>query len=128
VEQQARGLGFVSYSYIAKLDFHRKSRTGVIEAILADCKDPGDVVKIARVMVAESQRALITRFSPGHLEALKQAFDQDKLEWNSRTRTIVIHDGMPAPRIGGVVGIVPAGTAETFQLRKIQGCSLQNEL
>ena len=49
-EKQARGLGFVSYMDIAKLDSHRKSRTGVIEAILADCKDPDDVVEIARVM------------------------------------------------------------------------------
>ena len=81
-EQQARGLGFVSYADIAKLDSHRKSRTGVIEAILADCKDPEDVVEIARVMVAESKRALITRVSPRHVEALKQAFGQDKLEWN----------------------------------------------
>ncbi len=62
-EQQARGLGFVSYADIAKLDSHRKSRTGVIEAILADCKEPEDVVEIARVMVAQSRRALITRVS-----------------------------------------------------------------
>ena len=70
-EQQARGLGFVSYADIAKLDSHRKSRTGVIEAILADCKEPEDVVEIARVMVAQSKRALITRVSPKHLEALR---------------------------------------------------------
>jgi NCAIR mutase (PurE)-related protein len=111
-EYQARGLGFVSYSDIAKLDSHRKCRTGVIEAVLADCKDPEDVVEIARVMVAESKRVLITRVSPRHLEILKQAFGQDKLEWNRRARTVVIHDGTPAPRTGGIVGIVSAGTAD----------------
>ncbi|AYK14652.1 MAG: nickel pincer cofactor biosynthesis protein LarB [Methanosarcina flavescens] len=111
-KQQARGLGFVSYTDIAKLDSHRKSRTGVIEAILADCKSPDDVVEIARVMVAESKRALITRVSPQHVEVLKQAFGEDKLEWNSRARTVVIHDGTPAPRTGGIVGIVSAGTAD----------------
>ena len=111
-EQQARSLGFVSYTDIAKLDSHRKNRTGVIEAVLADCKTPEDVVEIARVMVAESKRALITRVSSGHLDALKQAFGQDKLEWNSRARTVVIHDGTPVPRTGGVVGIVSAGTAD----------------
>jgi len=46
-EQQVRGLGFVSYSNIAKVDTHRKNRTGVVEAILADCKEPEDVVEIA---------------------------------------------------------------------------------
>jgi len=111
-EQQVRGLGFVSYSNIAKLDSHRKSRTGVIEAVLADCKEPEDVVEIARVMVAESGRVLITRVSATHLDALKAAFAPESLEWNSRARTVVIHDGTPAPRTGGVVGIISAGTAD----------------
>ena len=111
-EQQARGLGFVSYMDIAKLDSHRKSRTGIVEAILADCKEPEDVVEIARIMVAESKRALITRVSPRHVEVLNQAFGPDKLEWNCRARTVIIHDGTPAPRTGGVVGIVSAGTAD----------------
>jgi pyridinium-3,5-biscarboxylic acid mononucleotide synthase len=111
-EHQARGLGFVSYSDIAKLDSHRKSRTGVVEAILADCKEPEDVVEIARVMVSQSKRALITRVSAKHLEALRVVFGQDKLEWNSRARTVVIHDGTPVPKTGGVVGIISAGTAD----------------
>jgi NCAIR mutase (PurE)-related protein len=111
-EQQARGLGFVSYADIAKLDSHRKNRTGVVEAILADCKESEDVVEIARVMVTRSKRALITRVTPKHLEALREAFAQDKLEWNSRARTVIIHDGTPAPRTGGVVGIISAGTAD----------------
>lgn len=111
-EKQARGLSFVCYSDIAKLDSHRKSRTGVVEAILADCKEPEDVVEIARVMVAQSKRALITRVSAKHLEALRAVFDQDKIEWNSRARTVVIHDGTPAPKTGGVVGIISAGTAD----------------
>jgi len=111
-EKQVRGLGFVSYSNIAKLDSHRKSRTGVIEAILADCKEPEDVVEIARIMAGESKRALITRVSTPHLEALMRAFGPDKLEWNSRARTVVIHDGTPAPSTGGVVGVISAGTAD----------------
>ncbi|AKB73448.1 Circadian phase modifier [Methanosarcina lacustris Z-7289] len=111
-EKQVCSLGFVSYSNIAKLDSHRKSRTGVIEAILADCKEPEDVVEIARVMAGESKRALITRVSTPHLEALMRAFGPDKLEWNSRARTVVIHDGTPAPSTGGVVGVISAGTAD----------------
>lgn len=111
-EQQARGLGFVSYSNIAKLDSHRKSRTGVIEAVLADCKEPEDVVEIAKVMVGGSGRALITRVSERHVEALKEAFPPEKLEWNRRARTVVVHDGTPAPCTGGVVGVISAGTAD----------------
>ncbi len=111
-EHQARGLGFVSYSDIAKLDSHRKSRTGVVEAILADCKEPEDVAEIARVMVSQSKRALVTRVSTKHLEALKATFGDDKIEWNSRARTVVVHDGTPAPKTGGVIGIISAGTAD----------------
>ncbi|KXS43832.1 MAG: AIR carboxylase [Methanolobus sp. T82-4] len=111
-EQQARGLGFVSYSDIAKIDSHRKCRTGVVEAVLADCKEPDDVVEIAKVMISHTKRALITRVSEKHLEALKAAFDDDKLEWNSRARTVVVHDGTPATKTGGVVGIISAGTAD----------------
>lgn len=111
-EQQVKGLGFVSYSNIAKVDTHRKNRTGVAEAILADCKEPEDVVEIARVMVEKSKRALVTRVSATHLEALMRAFGSDKLEWNSRARTVVIHDGTPAPRTGGVIGVISAGTAD----------------
>jgi pyridinium-3,5-biscarboxylic acid mononucleotide synthase len=111
-EQQACGLGFVSYAGIAKLDSHRKSRTGVIEAILADCKEPEDVVELARIMTVQSRRALITRVTPKHLEALRAAFGKDKLEWNSRARTVVIHDGTPIQKTGGVVGIISAGTAD----------------
>ena len=111
-EQQTRGLGFVSYADIAKLDSHRKSRTGIVEAILADCKEPEDLVEITRVMVLESKRALITRVSAKHLEALRAAFNHDNIEWNSRARTVVIHDGTPTPKTGGVVGIISAGTAD----------------
>ncbi|MDD3248130.1 MAG: nickel pincer cofactor biosynthesis protein LarB [Methanosarcina sp.] len=111
-EEQIRSMGFVSCSNIAKLDSHRKSRTGIIEAILADCKEPEDVVEIARVMVEQSKRALITRVSIPHLKALRAVFPEDKLEWNSRARTVVIHDGTPAPSTGGVVGVISAGTAD----------------
>jgi hypothetical protein len=34
------------------------------------------------------------------------------LSGNSRARTVVIHDGTPIPKIGGVVGIISAGTAD----------------
>ena len=111
-EQQTRSLGFVSYADIAKLDSHRKSRTGIVEAILADCKEPEDLVEITRVMVLESRRALITRVSAKHLEALRAAFNHDNIEWNSRARTVVIHDGTPTSKTGGIVGIISAGTAD----------------
>jgi pyridinium-3,5-biscarboxylic acid mononucleotide synthase len=105
-------LGFASYTGIEKLDSHRKNRTGVIEAILADCKEPEDVAELARVTVAQSRRVLIMRVSPKHLEDLRSAFGEDKLEWNSRVHTAVIHNWTPVQKTGGVVEILSAGTAD----------------
>lgn len=111
-EEQIRSMGFVSYSSIAKIDTHRKSRTGIMEAVLAEGKEPADVVEIAKVQVADTGRALITRVSEKHLEALEASFSPSELEWNTRARSAVVHNGTPAPRTGGVVGIISAGTAD----------------
>ncbi|MDD3042851.1 MAG: nickel pincer cofactor biosynthesis protein LarB [Methanosarcinaceae archaeon] len=111
-EEQIRSMGFVSYSNIAKIDTHRKSRTGIMEAVLAEGKEAADVVEIAKIQVADTGRVLITRVSEKHLEALQAAFSPSELEWNARARSAVVHDGTPAPRTGGVVGIISAGTAD----------------
>ncbi|MDD2438659.1 MAG: nickel pincer cofactor biosynthesis protein LarB [Methanosarcinaceae archaeon] len=111
-EGQIRSMGFVSYSNIAKIDTHRQSRTGIMEAVLAEGKEPADVVEIVKVQVAETGRALITRVSEKHLKALQTSFSSSELEWNARACLAVVHDGTPAPRSGGVVGIISAGTAD----------------
>lgn len=111
-EEQLKGFGFTSYSNIAKIDTHRRHRTGIMEAVLAEGKEPADVVEIAKIQVADAGRALITRVSEKHLEALQAAFPPSELEWNARARSAVVHDGTPAPRTGGVVGIISAGTAD----------------
>lgn len=111
-EEQIRSMGFVSYSQIAKIDTHRMSRTGIMEAVLAEGKEPADVVEIAKIQVKDTGRALITRVSENHLKALQTAFSPSELEWHARARAAVVHDGTPAPRTGGVVGIVSAGTAD----------------
>ncbi|GBC61260.1 phosphoribosylaminoimidazole carboxylase [Desulfonema ishimotonii] len=111
-EAQIRSAGYVSVSDIAKIDIFRKHRTGIMEAILAEGKAPEDVVKIAETQIAATGRVLITRLSDPHRDALSARFRSEALEWSLHSTAAVVHDGTPAPRTGGVVAIMTAGTAD----------------
>lgn len=111
-EARIRAQGYVSISDIAKIDVFRKHRTGIMEAVLAEGKTPSDTVEIARAQVTSSGRVLITRLSEGHKTALRNNFGPDELEWSLRGRTVVVHNGTPRLRTGGVVAVVTAGTSD----------------
>ena len=97
---------------LAKIDIFRKHRTGIMEAILAEGKDADDVVEIARAQINATGRVLITRLGVRHREALEANFDAENIEWSLHDTAAVVHDGTPAPRTGGIVAIVTAGTAD----------------
>lgn len=111
-ESQIRSMGYVQISDIAKLDTFRKCRTGVMEAILAEGKEADDIVEIAKAQVNATGRALITRLDEDKVTALKRSFGNDNLELSKRSGTAVVHNGTPAPRTGGRVVIISAGTAD----------------
>lgn len=107
-----RGMGYVAVSDIAKIDACRSHRTGIMEAILAEGKEPEDVVKIAKAHVAACGRVLITRLNETNVKPLEDAFKPEEMEWGRHRKTVVVHDGTPAPKTGGVVAIISAGTAD----------------
>ncbi|WMW23337.1 nickel pincer cofactor biosynthesis protein LarB [Methanolobus mangrovi] len=111
-ESDIRSMGYVPVTDIAKIDIFRKHRTGIMEAILAEGKDPADVVKISKVQVAASGRVLITRLSDAHREMIQESFSSEELEWDLHSKGVVVHNGAPVPRTGGVVAIITAGTAD----------------
>ncbi|WP_407356852.1 nickel pincer cofactor biosynthesis protein LarB [Methanolobus sp. WCC5] len=111
-ESLIRSMGYVPVTDIAKVDIFRKHRTGIMEAILAEGKEPADVVEIAKAQVTATGRVLITRLGAGHREMLALSFRPDELEWDLHSTAAVVHNGTPAPRTGGVVGIITAGTAD----------------
>jgi NCAIR mutase (PurE)-related protein len=111
-EAQIRSMGYVPVSDIAKVDIFRRHRTGIMEAILAEGKDPQDVVEIAKAQVAATGRVLITRRGSGHRDALESNFNPEGLEWSLHKTLAVVHDGTPVPRTGGIVAIITAGTAD----------------
>ncbi|WP_319507058.1 nickel pincer cofactor biosynthesis protein LarB [uncultured Methanolobus sp.] len=111
-ESDIRSMGYVPVTDIAKIDIFRKHRTGIMEAILAEGKDPHDVVEIAKAQVAASGRVLITRLNDAHREMLQARFSSEELEWDLHSKGVVVHNGTPVSMTGGVVAIITAGTAD----------------
>ncbi|WP_406656966.1 nickel pincer cofactor biosynthesis protein LarB [Methanolobus sp. ZRKC2] len=109
---EIRSMGYVPVSDIAKIDTFRKHRTGIMEAILAEGKQPDDIVEIAKAQVNAMGRALITRLDKESSKALESEFDPENIEWSIHKTTAVVNDGTPAPRSGGKVAIISAGTAD----------------
>ncbi|WP_298683968.1 nickel pincer cofactor biosynthesis protein LarB [uncultured Methanomethylovorans sp.] len=111
-EDLIRGMGYVPVSDIAKIDVCRSQRTGVMEAILAEGKEPEDVVKIAQAHVDACGRVLVTRLNEINVKLIEDAFRPEQLKWGKYKKTVVVHNGTPVPRTGGVVAIISAGTAD----------------
>lgn len=104
----------LSVGHTARLDPGRAARSGIAEAILAEGKQPAEVVEFLSVMASETGCALATRVRP-HVSALIQSrlASRFELEVNQRARTVVVKksDYTPA-RLGRSIGILAAGTAD----------------
>src|SRR5512137_2054261 len=76
----------------AKLDGNRDLRKGIPEIVLAEGKTAPDVVEISKCMLDRCGRAIVSRCSKEHLEAVKAAFHNSEvsLEINDRARMIII--------------------------------------
>lgn len=107
-EETARELGTC-----ARPDFGRERRKGVPEVILAESKQPDDVVAITRVFLEGTGRAMVSRVGPDLLARLQREFSEYSIEAYGGSRTLVIRvPGATVPRSGGKVGIVTAGTSD----------------
>lgn len=111
-EKQLRITNFETLSDIAKVDTHRAKRTGIPEAIIADCKTCDEVVSIAQVHLKNEGRVIVTRASDEKYLALESLAKEMKLLIRSSRRAGVISIGEPVDKTGGRVGIVSAGTAD----------------
>ncbi len=111
-ERQLRIINFEELSNIARVDIHRSKRTGIPEAVMADCKTCDEVVSIARVHLKREGRAIITRASDENHKTLKLLAEEmgEDIRWSKRARIIVM--GGTAEKTGGKVGIISAGTAD----------------
>jgi NCAIR mutase (PurE)-related protein len=98
----------------ARLDLHRAGRKGVPEVILAERKTPEQTVEIARRMLEQTGRAILSRTPPAAVTALETAFASGVMwERGAGDRVIVLRSfGAPPAGDMGNVGILSAGTSD----------------
>lgn len=111
-ERCLRITNFEILSNIAKIDIHRTKRTGIPEAIIADCKTCDEVVSIARVHLKNEGRVMVTRASGENYIALSSLAEEMGADVRCSRASGVVAIGEPVARTGGKVGIISAGTAD----------------
>lgn len=111
-ERHVKLNGYENLSNMARVDICRAKRTGIPEAIIADCKTCDDVVSIARVQLKNEGRSIITRTSNENYASLRVLAEEMGVDirWSQRARVAVL--GVPAEKTGGRVGVISAGTAD----------------
>ncbi|MCW4002963.1 MAG: nickel pincer cofactor biosynthesis protein LarB [Candidatus Bathyarchaeota archaeon] len=99
---------------LAKLDGNRQLRKGAPEVVLAEGKSPSDAMEIAKKMLANCGRAIVSRCTNEHIQALKDAFSSDAvLEVNEKARIVVAKKkSFVNSKNGGRIGILTAGTSD----------------
>jgi len=95
---------------LARIDLGRGIRRGVPEIIVAEGKSTDEVVKIAKRMLDEVGRAIISRASG---DLMKINLPGAIVEVHERARIVVLkREGFRVERTGGKVGILTAGTSD----------------
>lgn len=94
---------------VGKLDLDRDRRTGVPEVILAEGKDPDDVVALARALHDATGLAVVSRLDGDLAERLAGDLP---LVYHRRARIGVADSRPPAVGSAGTVGILSGGTAD----------------
>ncbi|ACB07232.1 nickel pincer cofactor biosynthesis protein LarB [Candidatus Korarchaeum cryptofilum] len=95
---------------LARIDLGRGIRRGVPEIIVAEGKSTDEVLKIAKRMLDEVGRAIISRASE---DLMKISLPGAIVEVHERARIVVLkREGFRVERTGGKVGILTAGTSD----------------
>ncbi len=93
----------------AKVDHHRRVRSGMPEVIYSQGKTPGQVAKIFKSMKEQGGNVLATRASFAHFQAVRKLVR--KAEYRELAQAIVLQQD-PANYGKGTVVIVSAGTSD----------------
>lgn len=96
---------------VARLDVAREARTGIPEVVLAEGKADAHLVSIVAAFAQRRERVLVSRLAPERLPLLRNL--DLNLDYHESARFLVASkDGRPAPRTGGRVLVLAAGTAD----------------
>ena len=92
----------------ATVDHDRKTRCGFPEVVFCPNKTPADTAAIAVEILTRSDRVLLTRAEPAHVEAVQAAIPH--AEHHPRARCLTVTPAEPGAL--GEVAVVSAGTAD----------------
>lgn len=116
VEEAERLLKILSIAEVeelARLDLGREIRKGVPEIILAEGKELGDIINLAKRMVHDAGRAIISRASDELMERIADMIPEALVEVNERARIVVVRRiDFKVEKSGGKIGILAAGTSD----------------
>jgi len=94
-------------------DFHREQRKGVPEVIYGETKDIEQIVEVARKMLNETGRTIISRVPTEAIEVLRDVFNRYNVRVHGTARAVVIYKpDYEHRRTGGQVGVISAGTSD----------------
>lgn len=97
-----------------RFDAARETRRGVPEAILAEGKTPDEAATLAVAAVKSTGRAILTRATDAHADAVADALDETTtLDRDRRARTLVARaPDFERPTLDATVGLVTGGTSD----------------
>ncbi|WP_281195918.1 nickel pincer cofactor biosynthesis protein LarB [Halorubrum sp. F4] len=115
-EAESRITGYATTA-AGRFDAAREDRRGIPEAVLAEGKRPAETAALATTALETTGRALVTRASPDHAAAVREAAGNvapdASVDHDEVTRTVVVHaDGYEPPALAATVAVVTAGTAD----------------
>jgi NCAIR mutase (PurE)-related protein len=93
----------------AKIDHHRRVRSGMPEVIFAQGKTPGQVAKIFKRMAAQGGNVLATKATAEHFRAVKKLVR--KAEYRELAKAVILKQDKTTYGKGAVV-IITAGTSD----------------
>ena len=92
---------------VAHLDLVREARTGIPEVVLAEGKRDEDLVAVVQAFSSKKGRVLVSRLAPERVPLLAGL----PVEYHKKASLAVVGT-QPAPRTGGRVLVLAAGTAD----------------
>lgn len=106
-EEKLKALPYDDIGF-ARIDNHRKLRTGFAEVIFCQGKTPAQAAEIAEKLASGGGNVLATRAAPEHFAAISEALPG--AVYNETARTVAFEQ-TPMPKCGSVA-VCTAGTAD----------------
>jgi NCAIR mutase (PurE)-related protein len=94
-------------------DFQREKRKGAPEVIYGESKETAQIIAMARALLTNSGRAIISRVRAEAVGTIKEAFEGYRVQVREAAHAMTIYAPDYTPRsTGGRVAVISAGTSD----------------